>query len=495
MLKATIGTWVNYGTTAVFQVFFAARFGSTATASAYALTFTITIALGAIFVGTTQSIYIPRLLLRGGEVLSTGVRGILWLTLLALGLFLAFAACASPIVSVIAGNLNGPGVHLAALMRFAAVFGFSQVVVGQLAALSWARGSRFVPAVTPALPSIVAAVPLVLDRHVAAQTLYVLLTIGSLLQIVLLAATTCRRLRFSSDAIEGLGRLTVAFLGAYVVAQFIVPFEILVAAHASASGGADFNYAYRALAVTQLLIVGGLTLAALPEWSNHVRVRARIAFESSIAQTAAVAMLALSLAAAVGLVASKALVRLAFQHGTFTAHDTQLVSTILVAALVGFVAEGLILVVSPALIAGRRNRVAITFGIARSASVLLLVGIFGLAAGPVGVAVGYSASNVIVLTAQLAYLYRQDMLTRRQAALVRSTVLVTASTGTAAAASLLLSVPTLARVGVVVAVYVGLVVARRETLPRIPKGLLPLSRRAQAPLPLQADRVGVAPGK
>ena len=340
MLKATIGTWVNYGTTVIFQVLFARRFGSTAAASAYATTFAVAIALSAVFIATTQSIYIPRLLTHDGEVITAGVRRILRLTLLAVVVFVLFAAFASPITSLIAGKLDRPGVHLVALMRFAAAFGFSQVLVGQLAALAWARGARFGPAVTPALPSIVASVPLLADPHVTAPTLYLLLTAGSLAQLGLLAATAGRSLRFATEPLHGLGKLTFGFLGALVVSQFIVPFEVIIAARASASGGADFNYAYRALSVTQLLIVGGLTLAALPEWSNHVRAQARASLERSIAQALSVAVLALSLAAAVGLVAGETLVRLVFQRGSFTAHDTEVVAAIVLAALVGFVAEG-----------------------------------------------------------------------------------------------------------------------------------------------------------
>ncbi len=492
MLKATVGTWLNYATTVIFQVLFAARFGSTAAASTYALTFTIAVALGAIFVGTTQSIYIPRLLSQDGEVLSAGIRRILWLTLLALVVFVAFAAGASPFAAALGGKLNRPGTHLVAVMRFAALFGFSQVLVGQLAAVCWARGSRFVPAVAPAIPSLVASVPLVVNHEVTAQTLYLLLTVGTLGQLVLLAVTGCRRLRVGAHTLAGTGRLTIAFLGAYLLAQFILPFEIFVAARGSASGGADFNYAYRALAVAQLLIVGGLTLGALPEWSGYARAQARQALERSIVRAGAVAALALSLAGAVGLVTSTSLVRLAFQHGSFTPHDTLMVSMIVRAALIGFVAEGMILVLSPALVADRRNRAAIAFGVARTGCVVVLVAAFGLAAGPVGVAVGYSAANATVLGGQLVYLYQAGMVTRRESPMVRATAVVIASTGAAAAVGLLLPVPAPVRPGIVIAVFVIVAAAVRNTLPRPPK--IQLSRSSRRRLePPQTDSVAARP--
>lgn len=477
MLKATVGTWLNYATTVIFQVLFAARFGSGAAASAYVLSFTIAVAIGAIFIFTTQSIYIPRLISRDGHVLSKGIRQIIVLTFFALVLFLVFAAVASPLVSTIAAKLNAPGAHLPAVMRWAAVFGFSQVVVGQLAAVAWARGLRFIPAVTPAIPSLVASVPLALGHHVSAQTLYLLLTVGTLFQVALLAITSCARLRFSSERLDGLGRLTFGFLGAYMVAQFIVPFEVLVAAHASTGGGPHFNYAYRTLAVVQLLIVGGLTLGALPEWSNYVKASARLRFQRSVVETASVAALALCLAAAIALVASTSLVRLAFQHGTFSSHDTQAVSSIVLAALVGFVAEGLILVLSPALIADRRNRAAIVIGLCRTGCVVALVAIFGFSAGPVGVAIGYSAGNLILLLAQLAYMWRWKILTLRELKLIRSTIVVVGTTVLAAAAALLLPVPTLARSCLVLAVFAGLYLALDDTLPSIPRLPTPFAAR------------------
>lgn len=467
MLRSTVGTWVNYATTALFYVVFARSFGATSHASAFITTFTIAIAIGGIFSGTAQSIYVPRLLSAGGGVLSAGIRRMAWLTLLALAVFAAFAAFAPVLAPVIAPTLDRPGVGLVALMRYAAVFGLCQVLVGQLAALAWARGARFVPATTPALPSIVASVPLLLNGHLSAPSLYALLTVGCLLQIVVLAVTSARGLRFTSEPLHDLGGVTVAWLGAFAVSQFIVPFEVLIAAHTSASGGAEFNYAYRALSVAQLLIVGGLAYAALPDWSDFARADARAALERSIARTLSLAGLALSLAAAIGLVASRPLVQLAFQRGSFTAHDTQVVSAILTAALVGFLAEGVMLVLSPALVADRRSRSAITIGVARTAAVIVLVAIFGLTGGLVGVAVGYSVANVLALTLLLVYVVRAGMLTRRQLRLAGSSALVALLTGAAGGVVLVLGAPPLAGAVIVAVVFAGAVASLRDCLPGI----------------------------
>lgn len=467
MLKSTIGTWVNYATTALFYVLFASRFGATGTASAFITTFTLAIAISSIFIGTTQSIYIPRLISSGGEVLSEGIRWMAWLTLGALALFSAFALIAPALAPVIAPTLNRPGVHVVALMRYAAAFGFCQVLAGQLAALSWARGGRFIPATAPAVPSIVAAIPLLLLDQVSTPDLYALLTAGTLLQVVLLAAITARGLRLTHEPLQKLGRLTLAWLGTFTMAQFIVPFEVLIAARTSASGGADFSYAYRALAVAQLLIVGGVAYAVLPDWSGYARANARLALERSIARTTALAALALSLAAVIGLVALPTLVRVAFQRGSFTAHDTHVVSTILSAALVGFVAEGVMLVLGFALVADRRTRASIMVGVVRATAVLVLVSIFGLTGGLVGVAVGYSAANVLALTVLLIYVIRAGMLTGQQSQLARSSVLVVLVTGLAGGALLIINAPEIVRVLLVLTVFAGSTVSMRQRLPSL----------------------------
>ncbi|MBV9803785.1 MAG: hypothetical protein JO130_11360 [Solirubrobacterales bacterium] len=468
MLKATVGTWINYGTTAFFQVLFARRFGSTPDASAYALTFTLAISIAAIFVGVTQVMFLPRLLTRGGKVSMAVVRRLARMTALGMMIFAVLAAGASLLAPIIAPKLNDGGTHLVELVRAACVFGFSQVVVAQLAAVAWARGRRFVPAVSPAIPSIVASVPLIANPNVTPLALYVLLTLGGLLQIVLLTFSVRRDLQFVREPLDREGETSVSLVfGTYAAAQLIAPFELFVAAHWSTSGGADFNYAYRGIVVAQSLIVGGVVFAALPDWSNHVRAQARATLERSIARTLSMAALALSLAAAVGLVAANTLVSAAFQRGSFTAHDTRAVSEIVVAGLLGFVAEGVMLVLSQALLADRRNRVAVIIALARSFGLIILVAGLGLTLGPVGVALGYSIANVVALAVQLVYACREGMLTSRQLRLARSTAVVTVCTCGAAAMLIPLHVPSPVAAAVVIGVFATTVLSVRNSLPSI----------------------------
>lgn len=468
MLRSTTGTWINYATTALFQVLFARSFGATPDASAYALTFAIAVGIGAVFVGTSQAVYLPRLLATDGSVLTEIVRRMVRLTWFALATFLLLAAGATLIAPVLAPSLDRAGVHLAALIRIACLFGFVQVLVGQLAVLCWARGARFVPALSPAWPSIVASIPLLLGATVSTGSLYLLLTAGSVVQVILLGTAAGRNVKFSREPADRRGEpRTLVSLSTWAVAQTVVPFEIWIAARASATGGADFNYAYRGIAVAEALIVGGIMYAALPDWSDFFRTKAHAVLERSIARTVSVAALALSVAAGVGLVASHTLVRLAFQRGSFTAHDTEVVSTIIVAGLPGFVAEGVMMVLSQAILAERRIRAGIAFGMLRATSMLGFAAIFGLIGGPVGVAVGYSVANVLALGTQIVYVWRKGIVTRRQAPLARSTVLVAASTGVTAALLAPTNLPSLAGAALVVAVFASGVIALRGSLPRL----------------------------
>ena len=468
MLKSTVGTWVNYGTTALFQVLFARSFGATPAASAYALTFAIAVGIGAIFVGTSQVVYLPRLLARNGDVLTAIAQRVVRLAWIALATFAILAAVAPEIAPILSPTLDHRAVHLVALIRLACGFGYAQVLVGQLAVLCWARGFRFVPAVSPALPSILASIPMFIDTSVSTASLYVLLTVGSGLQVIMLGVTGARRLRLSAELPDRRGEPpTLVSLGTFAIAQLVVPFMVWTAARGSATGGANFNYAYRGIAVAEALLVGGIMYSALPDWSDYFRTDARATLERSVAQTVSIAALALSVAAGVGLVASQTMVRVVFQRGSFTAHDTRVVSAIVVAGLAGFVAEGVMLVLSQAILAERRIRAGIAFGMGRAAALMVFVAIFGLTAGPVGVAVGYSVGNVVTLSAEIAYVWREGIVTSRQARLARSTVLVIGITGVTAALLAPVNMPSLARAALVCVVFASGLIRLRGSLPRL----------------------------
>jgi O-antigen/teichoic acid export membrane protein len=103
----------------------------------------------------------------------------------------------------------------------------------------------------------------------------------------------------------------------------------------------------------------------------------------------------------------------------------------------------------------------------RAIALIVLAGIFGLIGGPVGVAVGYSIANVIVLAIQSVYVWRKGIVSGRQARLARSTLLVAASTGVTAALLTAMNLPSLAGVALVLAVFAGGLIGLRNSLPRL----------------------------
>ena len=61
MIRATVGVWVNYATTAAFQIVFALRYGSGTEASVFVIVFGVAIAVGGVIAVSVQSVIVPRL--------------------------------------------------------------------------------------------------------------------------------------------------------------------------------------------------------------------------------------------------------------------------------------------------------------------------------------------------------------------------------------------------------------------------------------------------
>ena len=219
----------------------------------------------------------------------------------------------------------------------------------------------------------------------------------------------------------------------------------------------------RSLTVVQQFIVGGVTAAALADWSNFVRLGLTFSFRRSIARAVAASLLALGAAASVAIVASTSLIEVVFEHGNFTHDDTLDVSQILLVALAGFVAEGVMFVVSQALLATRRNRASVVIGVGRSGLRLGIVLALGLPFGPIGVAAAYSIANVATLIVQVAYLVRLRLLSRSEGPWSNVAVVLTAT----AATSVVLvrtDMPPLAAAACVVAVCAATTVAMWDEL-------------------------------
>src|SRR4051794_7620177 len=108
MLRATSGIWVNYGTTVLFQVLFAVRFGSGSQAELFVVTFSVLLAVGALAAVTVQSVVVPRLLTANGELQSAAIRLVLVLTGVSAVVFLTVFIFPSPFAHLFAGVVHEP---------------------------------------------------------------------------------------------------------------------------------------------------------------------------------------------------------------------------------------------------------------------------------------------------------------------------------------------------------------------------------------------------
>ena len=155
LISATLATWLNYATTLVFQILFAARFGTSPEAGAFVIAFTVAVSVAGIFITTATTLVMPRLATRDGSLSRTALR--------ALGVGAA-AVVAMAVVAAVIGHvrcpsrpgqlLRLPASDAQAVLLLAAglvaVFGLSGIV----GTVALARGRRAIPAGAHALPSI-----------------------------------------------------------------------------------------------------------------------------------------------------------------------------------------------------------------------------------------------------------------------------------------------------------------------------------------------------
>lgn len=406
MIKATGGIWINYATTIVFQILFASRFGVGHEATVFAITFTIAVALTSVVVTTTQSVVLPRLIDAHGAVLRSALQLMALLVLVSAVCLGAVAIAAVPIASLLGHLTNiGPS-ELVEPLRYAALFAFTQIVAGQMVALAIARGQRFVPAFAPAFPSLAAVALLGLNGEVSLDSVFAFLAIGTVVEIAFLGLTQPRPLHVVPGSLDSVGSTTLMTIVQFGLLSLLPPFDTVMASLHSSAGGAEYNYAIRSLAVAQQLLIGGMVLSSIGQWSLLAR-RAQVSdLTRSLGRRLMAGGMILSLSAAIAIVAGEQLVALVYQHGNFTSRDTTRVTILLLLAVGGFVAEGLSMILSQSFLAERRNRLAVGFGYGRF---LLRVG-FVLALAPIlgarGVALGYTLASTAVVLAQFVWLAR-----------------------------------------------------------------------------------------
>lgn len=400
MIRATAGTWLNYSTTLAFQVLFAARFGNTAVASAFVLTFSVVLTLNGIVTSSLQSVVVPRLVDDAGRMRSRALRLVGSFVGVASAVLLAVGLAAVPIAHGLAVHLHVVEGPLTYALRLGCVFGFLQIVAGGAIVVGLVHGHRFVPAVAPALPSLVAALLLAVRAHPSLSDVYGSLTIGSAVELLLLARGLLGA-RLGGEGAMPRSALSLATALQFGLLALVIPLERAVASVGDPGGAAAYNYAIRSLAVVMQLVVGGVALSTLADWSA---VRSRGDFgeiRRSLGPVVVSCAVALGATAAVAVASAPQIVAVVYQHGSFSSHDSRIVAGILVLALPGFWAEGVGLVLSQAFLAACRNRVAITIGVGYGVVRIGLGVGFGIIGGARGVALAYSVSTVVALAVQV----------------------------------------------------------------------------------------------
>ncbi len=457
MIGATTGTWLNYGTTVIFQVLFARAFGTGAEASAFFIALVCAVSLGGVISGTVHVIALPRLSTPDGGVKRGPIRLLVGAGVLAAGIAIVLVVFADQFVSIATGGVD----KTADLVRAAGAFLVARVLAGLVATLALVRGHRFAPAAAPAIPSIVAAAYLVAaPTSVDAASTLGFLALGSAFEVAFLTLVSLRKIHLVSGALGDVRTLTVATATQLGLLVALPPLQRIMSSVDSASGAATAHYGLQSLQVAQLLLIGGLAVAAFADWS-HLTDRAELG--AALARATAFGGLLLVFAAAVGAVAAPSMVRILFQRGSFTESDADAVVSVVRLGVIGFAAEGIALILAQVLVASQRNWLAIRISAVRFAATATLTIIGGVVAGANGVAIAYSIGAVITLVAIWPVAYGLVSLPDDARVMLRKAGIAAVCVGLAALAIALAipAWPDLVQAALVAAASVGVVVALR----------------------------------
>ncbi|RPH31890.1 MAG: hypothetical protein EHM90_06950, partial [Chloroflexi bacterium] len=394
MISATTATWLNYATTIVFQILFAAQFGSSGAAGAFVIAFAVAVSLGGVFVTTTITNVMPRMLGEEGALASSALRVLAILGALVVGSALALWVVAGPLANVIA-PLIGVGVALmSTLLALSALFLASLGLSGIFGSVALIRGHRFLPALAPAFPSTLGALYLLSVDEPGVTGAFAAIAFGGAIQVLVLGAVAV----FPRFVVTGgtplqIGRLASLTAALLLLIGLLAPLQRILAASIDPAGAAQFDYAARSIQVALQLLLGGLVIAVLPDWTaKHNRAQD---IRPEVINTMVAAVLLLITAGGIALVAASPIVSLVYERGAFVTSDTESVVLLVRILVPGFVAEGVWLVLAQALLATGRTDVVLRVWAVRFLTQLLLTLVLGLPGGAVGVAAAYSVSTVI----------------------------------------------------------------------------------------------------
>jgi putative peptidoglycan lipid II flippase len=412
MIRATAGTWLNYATTLAFQVLFARTFGAGRSSASYQLAFYVGISISGVFVSTAQAVFVPRLSSAAGDINPRMLRNIGELVAVGGAGCLVLAILSTPLAALIGGaNLSSP--TLVTLFRLTAPFAFAQILAGALGAMALTRGSRFLPALAPAGPSTAGAIALIVDRGISVTDLYLVVLAGSLIQVVIFVPQVFRIRLGTSAPIRDAKGITLVTLAQYALLAVTTPLEIRLSALHSAAGGSDYTYAMRALSVAQSLIVGGLIMSALGDWSRIRSEQGAAKMEPLLLRALTTVASTLIYSLSVVLLVGSSLVALLYQRGAFTASDTAAVYGFLAVASFGWAFESLSLLLTQALFSAHRNDLALRTGVSRTVVRVVLVTSGALTLGLRGVAWGYTCAALYGIIVNTVWVVKIDLISWR----------------------------------------------------------------------------------
>jgi len=319
VIRATFGTWFNYATTLLFQVLFAIHYGSSNIAVAFIIAFGIGVAISGLVGSSIQSAVLPRLVAPDGGLVIAAVRFMAMMTAVAAGLSLTLVMLAGPSSQLLASHASVEAPLMGDLLRITGIFLLAQVVAGEATVISLARGHRLVPAIGPAFPSLAAGAGMVILPGIDIRLAYLLLTIGTILQIAVVFGNIGHSVHFQGGALPRMGAVTTAMFVSFALLAAIVPIERIVAAGLSTASSAHYDYAMRSLRVAQQLILGGLLLTALGDWSARASRVDLGHLRKSLGAAIVLGGSLLFLAASVAAVSGHSIVALVSQPGPFAA--------------------------------------------------------------------------------------------------------------------------------------------------------------------------------
>ena len=194
--------------------------------------------------------------------------------------------------------------------------------------------------------------------------LYGALVVGGVLQLAAVAsAAWIPRPRTGPGEPFDPGRQAILTALALIAISLLAPIQRIAAGSLEVAGTARFDYAARSLQAAQQLLIGGVLVALLPDWSRIASDPAH--FRARVSATVTGVGLLLATAGVVALVAAPQLVALVFERGAFTQDDTAAVASLIRLMSPGFVAEGISLVLVQAAFASHRPELAYRVGFMR----------------------------------------------------------------------------------------------------------------------------------